>query len=1048
MPKIEISRSTTRLPRSSGFGSIGPVDFSTGAGQGLKALGQAVGAFGQEKLEEARLAEDSSFVADQTVKAQKRAYEIREELKSQYSGDYAGYTEAVTRQTAKEFDQVLASAPSARARKTLQSTFVGMRTNQFAQARNFQQQAFVQDKTNKVEESANLLGLQIQQGELDYDQATALFKEHDASMDTFLGPKASKALSESSKLNLIESQTKALASAEGADIEDVEAFLSRQDVSKSLDTGQRETLLARAQYIMDKEEDKRQDLFNEVKEDTQNQIRNFTMLGNHDQAMTLLDKSIEDGVIEAGSTEHVAMFDFVSKGVKKYQEVRAAKQRVNAAISGESIINVDNDADLKAYQTYWDNEFPDGFMNANPETQQKMMNVINSAQALPPKLQQELELTINTGAPQQRAVASQTLVDLANQQNGQLVRNVSDDALLKARRFEALTQSYGGNSEEAARVIDAAQARSRDPSTEVAVQEMNSFISSKAGRKLIAEEFDLKKDEIPPELKSFLQTTAGTAFALSHSYTSKESELQFQIENAKRAWKTVDIFGNKKLVRNGPGSEEKEMSFGGERSNFQSKQIEDQLDRILDQSFVGEEDLIRDQKIQSVKDSVSLIPVQENGRKRYMISYRHNGTLQTLQANGQPVTVDVDRSRETGVILNNQKAIMREQAAEVENEIRAVADRLFGEDAKRAMVWGSEVAPMGKFNIIQEESLGPDAQKLRELMERAKKAQNTFENNRGTVKGLIGGDRPGPDQLFRFGSTEESRLKTTQETTKKAREVYANEIKAIMDELNALEPDDIKGSEGQDRLEGDNMSFLQRTPEAPQVDLSDVNTIGRLTRMAEIGGNENLQNKIHIPRTVGGVVGNSGVTIGVGYDLGQRSEGEIRSDLRSAGVPEDVIQDLTKFAGKKGAEAAKAMETSPVNGVSVLTDSQADKLFALKYKPKLEEADSIISSISGIDDNPVGKSMLRQSLSSALYQINLPKVFPDATAQLKRGNWEAATKAMVYASRTDKSKGPSKWAMQTPERILPIIEAMEEISGKELKSILMLAEGVDTNRIS
>jgi hypothetical protein len=217
--------------------------------------------------------------------------------------------------------------------------------------------------------------------------------------------------------------------------------------------------------------------------------------------------------------------------------------------------------------------------------------------------------------------------------------------------------------------------------------------------------------------------------------------------------------------------------------------------------------------------------------------------------------------------------------------------------------------------------------------------------------------------------------------------------------------------------------------------------------MAEIGGNESMQYKMHVPNQKGTVIGKSGVTIGVGFDLGQRSAKEVEAILRQVNVPQNTIDDLKVFAGLKGQAALEAMKKSPLNGMNVLTKKQSNDLFALLFQGPLNKADAVVSKINMVNTNPVGKALLREALASAMYQGDLLKRFPDAMAQLKSGNFRGAVEGFTYASRKDKSKGISKWAMQTPERILPIIEALEEISGEELKSILIKAKGVDVRRL-
>lgn len=75
---------------------------------------------------------------------------------------------------------------------------------------------------------------------------------------------------------------------------------------------------------------------------------------------------------------------------------------------------------------------------------------------------------------------------------------------------------------------------------------------------------------------------------------------------------------------------------------------------------------------------------------------------------------------------------------------------------------------------------------------------------------------------------------------------------------------------------------------------------------------------------------NSGVTIGAGYDMGSRTEADVKNDLVAAGVAADVAAKMAKGAGKTGQDAEDFVDenrdTLIINDVDVLK-----KLFANIY---------------------------------------------------------------------------------------------------------------------
>lgn len=80
--------------------------------------------------------------------------------------------------------------------------------------------------------------------------------------------------------------------------------------------------------------------------------------------------------------------------------------------------------------------------------------------------------------------------------------------------------------------------------------------------------------------------------------------------------------------------------------------------------------------------------------------------------------------------------------------------------------------------------------------------------------------------------------------------------------------------------------------------------------------------------------GNSGVTIGPGYDLGGRSPGEIYSDLMRVGVHPEIAETLSRAAYKTGDEAGRWIDQQ---GGLYITEEQQKALYEEVLVPEYEQ---------------------------------------------------------------------------------------------------------------
>ncbi|WP_223582858.1 pesticin C-terminus-like muramidase [Enterobacter sp. JBIWA005] len=81
----------------------------------------------------------------------------------------------------------------------------------------------------------------------------------------------------------------------------------------------------------------------------------------------------------------------------------------------------------------------------------------------------------------------------------------------------------------------------------------------------------------------------------------------------------------------------------------------------------------------------------------------------------------------------------------------------------------------------------------------------------------------------------------------------------------------------------------------------------------------------------------SGVTLGRGYDMGDRSEADVYRDMVASGIPNGQAGKISKGAGLKG-NAARDFVRSNKNDIGEITLEQQESLFALIYPKYVERA--------------------------------------------------------------------------------------------------------------
>jgi hypothetical protein len=142
--------------------------------------------------------------------------------------------------------------------------------------------------------------------------------------------------------------------------------------------------------------------------------------------------------------------------------------------------------------------------------------------------------------------------------------------------------------------------------------------------------------------------------------------------------------------------------------------------------------------------------------------------------------------------------------------------------------------------------------------------------------------------------------------------------------------------------------------------------------------------------------GRSGVTIGPGYDMGQRTAQEIYNDLTSAGIDAETAYSLIDAAHKTGAEAGSWIAQ---RGGIIITEEQQLALFENVLVPQYEERTKIqlnefLSTHSNVSDEISWETLSvkqREILFDYVYNTGSLSRFPELITAVLREDWAEAS---------------------------------------------------------
>jgi len=146
---------------------------------------------------------------------------------------------------------------------------------------------------------------------------------------------------------------------------------------------------------------------------------------------------------------------------------------------------------------------------------------------------------------------------------------------------------------------------------------------------------------------------------------------------------------------------------------------------------------------------------------------------------------------------------------------------------------------------------------------------------------------------------------------------------------------------------------------------------------------EGNKTKGYVPKDKDGVLGDSGVTIASGFDLGQRNAMDLK------GLPEDIVKKFLPYLGLKGEAADTIASTLKISNKE---SDIINKFAAEKTVNLLKKRYENVSGKSFEDLTPEQQTVM----ASVQFQYgNLGTETPNFWRQVTTGDWDSAKKNLL-----------------------------------------------------
>lgn len=203
---------------------------------------------------------------------------------------------------------------------------------------------------------------------------------------------------------------------------------------------------------------------------------------------------------------------------------------------------------------------------------------------------------------------------------------------------------------------------------------------------------------------------------------------------------------------------------------------------------------------------------------------------------------------------------------------------------------------------------------------------------------------------------------------------------------------------------------------------------GEMTRLGE-----SKPKLIYWPETA-----SSGVTLGIGYDIGGRDAASTKEELIAAGMPESQADKISKGAGKKGAAAQQFVEANKTS-IGEIPDAVAEALFQETFRSKVAEAKKLATGKKAAKDG--GGNYVNARGREVQDQV------AEGTYVMTEEQWDGLHPAMVELIADMKFQG----GFYAYDRIAKVNAALIANDGDDLaqfKAVAALFEASEEDEIS
>lgn len=597
MAKITIEEGKTFTPSSTGIGAIrqvGPV-FS-GQGEDISRLGQTVADIGIDLKQKRDQAINLDYVTDSTVKAQKEIRVLKDRMLKELE-DPKGYSDNFMKGVDEIHNRFLENAPSDAAKRSLQASFTGQKTNQFANAFNTENKLITDNILSNAIENVNTIGINVFDNPETFQQSLNELELISEGTDEVLDPQAQKIFKEESKKTLVDSYIKGLMD---KNLSQAEKLVNSDEVKGLLSPT--EILKYRSAVEAEKDRLERETLrkVNEKKAAIQLDREFGIFKGTVNQLQ--LDEDLENGLY--GKKEYLNLSRKLSAKNKKESSIDESIRSVSQAISSGLPLDTSDSKVRRDLDVYYDNVIASQVKKENSEEvastlmdKEVVLTFMNQFNYVPSAVKSNLMASLYNGNTKTSVDSAEILVNTLKD-NPQLVRQFSGTKDLARARTITNSVRAGMSPEEALKVADNLLVEVN--TAEYKQREADFLSNSKPFRHgKLTEFFRDDPNKVPPGMIADFETLYAN-YAIDFKMSLEDAE-EHAYEILRSEWRVTDINGELEYMKYPPEIYYKKST----------EEIRNTLNRDIKQHFPEAEGAVLSPIVETVN----------TGKPEYMLLY-------------------------------------------------------------------------------------------------------------------------------------------------------------------------------------------------------------------------------------------------------------------------------------------------------------------------------------------------------------------------------------------------------------------------------------------